>query len=1064
MLVTRARNSVGSVAARATKQHGKMRYPPLFQSSRVGSHRASNALFSKSVSTVGNDRSLVLADLARYVSEYRQHGHLVAQIDPLELYQPSQSIPQVLEGLDRNHFPVLHRALYQEQQDIRLTGEECQSIGIPKTMQPRCAGTVSVSDVLQHLKNAYGSSMSVEFSHCKTPAEREWWALHLEAANSSVFEPLTAEMEEKTARTLKQYEPTPAEKKNSHTLLTMAERFELFLARKFETLKRYSGEGAESMIPALETIFSSASKQGTTDAIIGMPHRGRLGFLVSLMEYPARKLFHKLKGRTDVPASVPGIDDVSSHVACTNDRNYGENKIHLSLLHNPSHLEAVNPVAMGKTRSKREAGSNAMCVLIHGDAAFSGQGVVAETFNMQNLPGYDIGGTIHLIVNNQLGFTAGHDKGRSGTYCSDVAKTSAAPILHVNGENIRDVILASKLAVAYRQRFGNDVVLDMVSWRKHGHNELDEPSFTQPEMYRAIKSRKSYPQRLTDELLSQGLLKEKSLESLHQKLDSYLDREMHAADNYDNTTGSMSELAFPGEPAEPGENSHGEFSCFRGKWKGIRWPNPEERSAGGVLPLAYLSDKSKAITLPKAYSSNLALVGEEQPSTGVDLEILKDVGRASVTTPEGFQLHQRLERQWKADRLNRLQLGGSEKKRKDIDWATGEILAFGSLLTEGRHVRLSGQDSERGTFSQRHAVLHDQEHSTAYVPLNHVRKDGEQGKLHAHSSHLSEFAVMGYEYGYSIDDPNSLPIWEAQFGDFSNGGQIAIDQFISSSETKWLRQTGLVLLLPHGYDGAGPEHSSCRVERYLQLCNSQQLSYNSSCFEYYLSQAGRESTSLWGADGSGIDKSLVEPANLQVVMPSTPAQYFHLLRRQMARPFRKPLVVVGPKTLLRHPQAVSPLQEFGPSTRFYPVLTDTETSKASESVERIIFCSGKLYYDLLAARESHESSEGQFKTAIVRIEELCPFPALEVMRELETYKNGKKAPKVIWAQEEPVNAGAWNWIRPHMVAPMMAAKYAKSIGAAEPEVFSRPALAASAVGTGTANKLQNDSLLDAIFH
>lgn len=309
-----------------------------------------------------------------------------------------------------------------------------------------------------------------------------------------------------------------------------------------------------------------------------------------------------------------------------------------------------------------------------------------------------------------------------------------------------------------------------------------------------------------------------------------------------------------------------------------------------------------------------------------------------------------------------------------------------------------------------------------------------------------------------------MPIWEAQFGDFSNGGQIAIDQFISSSETKWLRQTGLVLLLPHGYDGAGPEHSSCRVERYLQLCNSQQLASNSSCFEQYLSQAGRESTALWGADESGVDKSLVEPANLQIVMPSTPAQYFHLLRRQMVNPFRKPMVVVAPKTLLRHPQAVSPLEEFGPNTKFQPVLSDPATKQTPENVERVVLCSGKLYYDLLAARESHESSEEAFKTAIVRIEELCPFPAMEILRELETYKNGKKVPKVIWAQEEPLNAGAWNWIRPHMVPPMMAAKYAKSIGTADIEVYSRPALAASAVGTGTANKMQSDNLMNAIFH
>ena len=942
--------------------------------------------------------------------------------------------------------------------------------------------------------------------HCETAEERQWVADAMEAAATGTAAAGSAP----SAAAFAKNKLSPGDKRNAHALVTMADRFEQFLGRKYETLKRYSGEGTESLLPALDTILAESAARGCEDVVIGQAHRGRLALLVSLLDYPARKLFRKLKGLPDIPSSWEGLDDVSSHVGVATNRKYNGRNMHVSLLHNPSHLEAVNPVAAGKTLAKRKDHSpNATCVMIHGDAAVSGQGVVPETSAMAALPGYAVGGALHIVTNNQLGFTAGAEYGRSTPHASDILKSNGAPILHANAEDLNSVLLAARMAVAFRHQFGKDAVINLLGFRRHGHNELDDPSMTQPKLYAAVKAHLGFPAKLTQELISSGVLKQEQHDKLVARLEAHLQSELDAAGEFSDETGTLGDgksVPSPfGAHAEHGPGSSdfpavaakvaleanstgetqelkGDFSTFRGKWAACRQARPDEFSGAGLVW------DVEGGSLPR-------LVDASAPPTGIPQGALRHIAEASVATPENFAVHSRLQRLWRKDRLSRTGLAEGSHFGK-VDWATAETLAFGSLLLQGCDVRLTGQDCQRGTFSHRHAVLVDQDSGERFTPLNAMStppSDALEGwatserpsSLDVWSSHLSEFAVMGFEYGYSLESGATLPMWEAQFGDFGNGAQIVLDNFIAGSESKWLRQTGMTLLLPHGFDGAGPEHSSCRMERYLTTANSQASAYAWAPSEV-------------AASGVGADKALSETANWGVINATTPANYFHALRRQLARPFRKPLVVVAPKTILRHPGATSAMEDMGPGTAFQPVLQDTQALARAEHIKRVVLCSGKVYYDLHAARAAAEGED--ITTALVRVEELCPFPAASVAKALGQFTNpgeetqldlnavggkskggsgkaSKAAPanavQLVWAQEEPANAGAWSWVRPHLVAPLQAlgmvpvgkaAEGGVAAGGAVPvQYVGRPSLALTAVGMGTHNKAQAATIMQKLW-
>jgi 2-oxoglutarate dehydrogenase E1 component len=625
--------------------------------------------------------------------------------------------------------------------------------------------------------------------------------------------------------------------------------------------------------------------------------------LANFVGKPYAAIFSEFQGNATHPDHVQGSGDVKYHLGTSGDREVGGNSVHLSLTANPSHLEAVDPVVLGKVRAKQllrgdEAREQVVGILMHGDAAFAGQGIVAESFELSQLDGYRTGGTIHIVVNNQIGFTTSPVAARSSPYASDIAKFVQAPILHVNGDDPEAVVAVARAAIEYRQEFKKDIVIDLFCYRRHGHNEADEPSFTQPVMYRTIArhptTRQLYAKRLTEE----GVVGETDVEAMANGFLADLDRQFAAAASY-----------------RPNK-----ADWLEGAWAGLE-PAPEDDRRG---------------------------------DTGVALERLREIGRGLVTVPPGFRLNHKIARQLMAK-------NAAIEAGDGIDWATAEALAIASLCAEGTHVRLSGQDSGRGTFSQRHAVLVDQETEACWVPINHVREG--QAPFAVIDSPLSEAAVLGFEYGYSLADPMTLVLWEAQFGDFANGAQVMIDQFLSAGEAKWLRMSGLVLLLPHGYEGQGPEHSSARLERYLQLCAED---------------------------------------NMQVCYPTSAANYFHVLRRQIRRKFRKPLVVLTPKSLLRAPEAASRLDEMGPSTRFHRILTDPAPIAADAKVRRVVLCSGKVYFDLAKAR----AESGARDVALVRLEQLYPFPFTSLGKLLSHYRKAE----IVWCQEEPQNMGAWNFV------------------------------------------------------
>lgn len=745
----------------------------------------------------------------------------------------------------------------------------------------------TLRQLLPLLKQTYSSKIGVEFMHMPSLERRDWIASRIEAVRGKP-------------------EFTAAQKKTILEDMVKFEEFEQFLHKKFPGAKRFSAEGGEAVFAAVEKVIERSAQIGLKEIVIGMPHRGRLNMLTKVMGRRYASLLCEFQGKqTHFSEDIDATGDVKYHQGASSDREFEGNKIHLTLNANPSHLEAVDPVVAGRVRAKQDQYQDSerkqvLGLLLHGDAAFCGQGIVAETLALSDLEGYTTGGVVHIIVNNQIGFTTSPKYSRHSPYPSDVAKGAHAPIFHVNGDDPEAVVFVSQMALEFRQQFGSDVVVDVFCYRKYGHNEGDEPFFTQPIMYQKIREHSTPMHVYANRLIAEGVVTQEEFEKIRQDFIAFLESEFKLAQTY--------------QPDEA--------DWLKGRWKNII--NPER-------------GEKKAV------------------DTGVALKTLKAIGNALGDYPEGYNIH---------PKLVRLMEGKKEmmKTGQDIDWAMGEALAYGTLLSEGRNVRLSGQDSIRGTFSHRHSALIDQKTEARYFPLNNLGLK-KQGRYEVIDSNLSEFGVLGYEYGYSLADPDSLVLWEAQFGDFANGAQVMFDQFISCSEIKWLRFSGLVMLLPHGYEGQGPEHSSARLERFLQLCAQD---------------------------------------NMQVVNCTTPANFFHVLRRQVHRNFRKPLVVMSPKSLLRHKRCISNLEDFAPGTTFKCVIGETQKLVKDGDIKQVVLCSGKVYYDLLEEREKRNIKN----IAIIRVEQLYPFPAIDIEIELKRYKNAS----VVWCQEEPENMGSWHFI------------------------------------------------------
>jgi 2-oxoglutarate dehydrogenase E1 component len=800
----------------------------------------------------------------------------------------------------------------------------------------------TLHEIVAICKRTYCQTLGVEFMHISNGAQKAWIQERIEGADKEI----SFTREGRRAILMK---------------LVEAEGFEKFCDVKFTGTKRFGLDGGESLIPALEQIIKRGGNLGVKEIVLGMPHRGRLNVLTQVMAKPHRALFHEFKGGSANPDEVEGSGDVKYHLGASSDREFDNNKVHLSLTANPSHLEIVDPVVLGKVRAKQDQHADkpeertmVLPVLMHGDAAFAGQGVVAECFALSDLKGYRTGGSIHFIVNNQIGFTTYPRYSRSSPYPSDVAKMIDAPIFHVNGDDPEAVVFAAKIAIEYRQKFHKPVVIDMFCYRRHGHNEGDEPAFTQPMMYKKIGSHPSVLSVYAKRLIADGVMTEGEVEKAKADWRARLDAELEAGSGY-----------------KPNK-----ADWLDGKWAGFKSADQEEDPRRGV--------------------------------TGVDLGRLKSIGEKITKVPDGFRIHRTVQR-FLENRAKAIDSGNG------IDWATGEALAFCSLMLEGHNIRLSGQDSERGTFSQRHSVLFDQEDESRYTPFNHLGQ--EYGRYEVINSLLSEEAVLGFEYGYSTTEPNTLTIWEAQFGDFANGAQVVFDQFISSGERKWLRMSGLVCMLPHGYEGQGPEHSSARLERFLQMCAED---------------------------------------NMQVVHATTPANFFHVLRRQLRREIRKPLILMTPKSLLRHKRAVSTLAELGPNTSFHRILPDDVEKLPNEPIKlvpdakirRVVLCSGKVYYDLYEEREKR----GITDIYLLRIEQLYPVPLKAMVQELSRFKNAE----FVWCQEEPRNMGAWHFIEPYLEW-VLNQVHAKNV---RPRYAGRPASAATATGLMSKHLQQLKALLD----
>uniref|UniRef100_A0A9L0TMT4 2-oxoadipate dehydrogenase complex component E1 n=1 Tax=Equus caballus TaxID=9796 RepID=A0A9L0TMT4_HORSE len=788
--------------------------------------------------------------LARLVTVYCEHGHKAAQINPLFTGQALQeNVPEIQAVVQTLQGPFNTTGLLNMGKD-----------------------EASLKEILAYLNQIYCGQISIETSQLQSQEEKDWFAKRFEELKKETF--------------------TTEERKHLSKLMLESQEFDHFLATKFATVKRYGGEGAESMMGFFHELLKRSAYDGITDVIIGMPHRGRLNLLTGLLQLPPELMFRKMRGLSEFPENISATGDVLSHLTSSVDLDFGAHRpLHVTMLPNPSHLEAVNPVAVGKTRGRQQSrqdgdyspdssaqpGDKVICLQVHGDASFCGQGIVPETFTLSNLPHFRIGGSVHLIVNNQLGYTTPAERGRSSLYCSDIGKLVGCAIVHVNGDSPEEVVRATRLAFEYQRRFRKDVIVDLLCYRQWGHNELDEPFFTNPVMYKIIRARKSIPDTYAEHLIASGLMTQEEVSeikaSYYAKLNDHLTNTAHYS--------------------PPATN-------LQAHWQGL------------VQPEACITTWN----------------------TGVPLDLLRFIGGKSVEVPEELQMHSHL-------------------------------------------LKVYAQVS---------------------------------------NSPLSEEAVLGFEYGMSIESPKLLPLWEAQFGDFFNGAQIIFDTFISGGEAKWLLQSGIVILLPHGYDGAGPEHSSCRIERFLQMCDSREE----------------------GVDGDTV--------NMFVVHPTTPAQYFHLLRRQMVRNFRKPLIVASPKMLLRFPAAVSTLQEMAPGTTFKPVIGDSSVDP--KNVKSLVFCCGKHFYALLKQRESLGAKKHDF--AIIRIEELCPFPLDSLQQEMSKYNHVKD---FIWSQEEPQNMGPWFFVSP---------RFEKQL-ACKLRLVSRPPLPAPAVGIGAVHLQQHEDVLTKTF-
>ena len=805
--------------------------------------------------------------------------------------------------------------------------------------------TASLREILVIVRRTYCGNVGIQYMHISDPKEKSWLQERIEGRDKEIV----FTREGKIAILKK---------------LIEAQGFEGFLHRRFPGTKRFGLDGAEAMVPALEQIIKRGGALGVEDIVIGMPHRGRLNVLAAVMGKPYQVIFHEFQGGTSLPSDVQGSGDVKYHLGASSDRAFDGNNVHLSLTANPSHLEIVNPVVIGKVRAKQafklreqpDAGrGHVLPLLMHGDAAFAGQGVVAECFALSGLRGYGVGGTMHFVVNNQIGFTTSPRNSRSSPYPSDVALMVEAPIFHVNGDDPEAVTFAARVGTEYRQMFGKDVVIDMFCYRRFGHNEGDDPTMTQPLMYAKIKDHPSVRDLYAQRLVGESVASQTEIDGWIAEFDAFLDAEFDGGKVY----------------------KADKADWLDGKWSGLKLPSGDERYA-----------------------------------TGVAKQKLLDLGRKITTIPERVTPHKTVERVI-AGRREAIEKG------EGIDWATGEHLAFASLLDQGYPVRLSGQDSVRGTFSQRHSGLVDQKTEAVYLPLRNLGPG--QAHFEVLDSALSEEAVLGFEYGFSLTDPDTLTLWEGQFGDFVNGAQVVIDQFISSGERKWLRMSGLVLLLPHGYEGQGPEHSSARLERFLQLCAED---------------------------------------NLQVINPTTPANYFHALRRQLLREFRKPLIVMTPKSLLRHKRAVSTLADMATGTGFHRVMIDGAEAdcevggvrlRPDVEINRVIVCSGKVYFDLVEQR----AKSGRDDVYILRLEQFYPWPLKSLTNELKRFKNAE----LVWCQEEPKNMGGWQFVDPWLELTLermkITAKRARYVG--------RPASASTAAGQMSRHLKELETFLTEAF-
>ncbi|ESK91976.1 putative 2-oxoglutarate dehydrogenase e1 component mitochondrial [Moniliophthora roreri MCA 2997] len=885
------------------------------------------------------------AALLRYVDNVRTHAHRAARIDPLDLIDRESEVA----ALDPSRYGLTDGQKKYNVNGIIWTNPRVES------QRDDTEEWWTLDQITRHLKSVYVGRIAYEYMHSPSKTERLWFSHLLESKALPVA--LAGEDREL--------------KKRIHGLLSRSEVFDNFLQLKFPNLKRYALEGGESMLPALDSLFASAARSAVSHIIVAMPHRGRLNFLTDLLNYSPTALFHKIRGGFEFPEELGAEGDVISHLVSSTHLTYSgaHDPVKVSLLPNPSHLEAVNAVALGKTRAKQysllktspdtcQLGDKVMCVQLHGDASFSGQGVVMETLGLSNLPHFTSGGTVHLVVD--IGYTTPASQARSSLYCSDVGKMIGAPVLHVNGDHPEDVVRAMEVAFKYRQYFRKDIIVDLLVYRRWGHNELDIPSLTSPLMYEKIQARKSVPQLYEQKLIAEEILTEQDVTNVRSTYKASLEKALSDVPSY--------------QPSAP---------MLQEQWSGMVWPGDKDA----------LGD----------------------PVTGVERDTLMGVGKASVMVPEGFEIHSKLLRHVK----NRLQ---SIDSGKGLDWATTEAMAFGTLLSDGIDVRISGQDVGRGTFSQRHAMLVDQKSESVFVPLNDQLMA--QGKLELANSSLSEMGVLGFEYGASWERPNLLPIWEAQFGDFFNGAQIIIDTFVSSAETKWLKQSGIVLLLPHGLDGAGPEHSSSRLERMLQLTNDRY-------------------TYSYGEDSHF-------NINMHVVFPTTPAQYFHLLRRQMKRNYRKPLIVAAPKGLLRLSAAASSLSDLEFGTKFRPVLDDPIGNQST--AKRVVVLSGKIYYDLVKERQAQNVNDN---VAFVRLEELAPFPFHALHEVLDGYSN---ASEFVYLQEEPRNQGAWPHVKERLE---LVLKQLGRSGAVEYKGRKESALPAP--GVGKLYKQQQEAVIKSAF-